>query len=92
MYLETLVLPLNPNPERKIKMQNPKDNALFAEVLEWVGCPFLFNHEFTDDEAARIWNTVCEQHPQVAANPTKFRLSGIVYNIVEEMGFTLSDM
>lgn len=73
-------------------MQNPKGNPLFAEVLEWVGCPFLFNHEFTDDEATRIWNTVCERYPQVSANPTKFRLSGIVYDIVEEMGFTLSDM
>lgn len=85
----------NPKPKshkEKIKMKNPKDNSIFMEVIEWLGCPFLFNRKFTDDEIDRIYHTVCERYPAAETNPTKFRLSAVAYDVCEDLGFKLSDM
>lgn len=73
-------------------------DALFNEVVDWCGCPFLFGHTFGDDERAKISDMIYERNPEVLRDgsrlpaPRRHLLQYMIYDILLELGYRESDM
>ena len=80
-------------PERKTKMKKPTPTPLpfFEEAIEWCECPFLFNRKFTDEEKNKILEKVRE-HAIGILEMKRSVVQNLVYDTIEEMGYTTSDM
>ena len=74
-------------------MKNPTPAPLpfFEEAIEWCECPFLFNRKFTDEEKNKILEKVRE-HAIGILEMKRSVVQNLVYDTLEEMGYTTSDM
>ena len=75
-----------------------RKDAIFNEVVDWCGCPFLFNHKFRDDERQKISDMIYERNPEVLRTgstlppPRRHLLQYMIYDILLELGYRESDM
>lgn len=91
VYTPPLFINLNINPERKTKMSKPTTLPFFDEAVEWCECPFLFNRKFTPEEKNKILEKVRERAVGILEMKRSI-VQNLVYDTIEEMGYTTSDM
>ena len=64
----------------------------FDDAIEWVGCAFLFNHEFRDDERAKILDIIYKDNPGALSSGHRSRIQSAVYDAVLKLGYKESNL
>lgn len=84
------------NQFEEIKIPDWKEDGMFNEVVDWLGCPFLFNHAFSEEERSKIYDVIYERSPELTILRTmparRRRLQYVAYDIVLTLGYRESDM
>lgn len=84
------------NEFEEIKIPDWKDDTMFNEAMDWLGCPFMFNHEFTPEERSKVYDVTYERSPELVvltrASYRRRRLQYMTYGIVLELGYRASNM
>lgn len=70
---------------------DPVSASYLKDAIEWVGCPFLFNHDFRDDERAKIVDMIYEIDPGALSSRHRGRIQHAVYDSVLKLGYKESD-